>query len=89
MGTEIKEKTLKYWKDNAEENYTTTPVSVLKYITILEELKKSNNIKVLINKFTHDLEQHLSDTTKTERVAKDSMMITMETFSTWIENNCT
>jgi hypothetical protein len=29
--------TLEYWKSNAEENYATTPISVLKYITILEE----------------------------------------------------
>jgi len=29
--------TLKYWKNNAEENYLTTPISVLKYITCLEK----------------------------------------------------
>ena len=29
--------TIKYWKRNAEENYSTTPISVLKYITVLEE----------------------------------------------------
>ena len=29
--------TVKYWKRNAEENYLTTPISVLKYITVLEE----------------------------------------------------
>ena len=28
-----------YWKTNAEENYITTPISVLKYITVLEENK--------------------------------------------------
>ena len=27
---------LTYWKNNAEENYMTTPISVLKYITELE-----------------------------------------------------
>ena len=27
---------LAYWKNNAEENYMTTPISVLKYITELE-----------------------------------------------------
>lgn len=32
--------TLEYWKNNAEENYITTPISVLKYITILEEIVK-------------------------------------------------
>ena len=29
--------TVEYWKQNAEENYLTTPLSVLKYITVLEE----------------------------------------------------
>lgn len=30
------EKDLAYWKANAEENYMTTPISVLRYITELE-----------------------------------------------------
>lgn len=30
-------KDLAYWKKNAEENYMTTPISVLKYITELEK----------------------------------------------------
>jgi hypothetical protein len=38
--------TVEYWKQNAEENYLTTPISVLKYITVLEEqaeqLRKHN-----------------------------------------------
>jgi hypothetical protein len=29
--------TVEYWKQNAEEGYIKTPVSVLKYITVLEE----------------------------------------------------
>jgi hypothetical protein len=29
--------TVEYWKHNADENYLTTPISVLKYITVLEE----------------------------------------------------
>lgn len=29
--------TVEYWKQNAEEDYIITPISVLKYITILEE----------------------------------------------------
>lgn len=32
---------LSYWKQNAEENYNTTPISVLKYITCLEEAYES------------------------------------------------
>lgn len=33
----IRGNTLEYWKHNAEEDYITTPISVLKYITVLEE----------------------------------------------------
>ena len=29
--------TVEYWKQNAEKDYSTTPISVLKYITVLEE----------------------------------------------------
>jgi hypothetical protein len=32
--------TVEYWKQNAEENYLTTPISVLKYITVLEQQAK-------------------------------------------------
>jgi hypothetical protein len=31
------EKTLEYYKQNAEEDYKTTPISVLRYISELEE----------------------------------------------------
>ena len=37
-------KDLKYYKDNATENYITTPISVLRYIT---ELEKNNEAKQL------------------------------------------
>jgi hypothetical protein len=29
--------TVEYWKQNAEKDYIKTPISVLKYITVLEE----------------------------------------------------
>ena len=29
---------LQYWRKNAEDDYETTPISVLKYITVLEEV---------------------------------------------------
>jgi len=38
-------KDISYWKDNATENYMTTPISVLRYIT---ELEKNNEAKQLI-----------------------------------------
>lgn len=31
------EKDLEYYRKNAEEDYSTTPISVLRYITVLEE----------------------------------------------------
>jgi hypothetical protein len=37
-------KPIEHWKDNAEEDYMTTPISVLKYITVLEE-----QAKILLN----------------------------------------
>ena len=45
--------TLEYWKNNAEEDYSLVPISVLKYITVLEEaLKDSLNredIKIFLD----------------------------------------
>ena len=38
-------KPLEYWKQNAEENYLTTPISVLRYISELENL---NPIKLKV-----------------------------------------
>ena len=34
-------KPVEYWKKNAEEDYIKTPLSVLKYITVLEEQAKA------------------------------------------------
>jgi len=36
--TEEQVKDLNYWKNNAEEDYLTTPISVLRYISELEKL---------------------------------------------------
>jgi hypothetical protein len=38
------EKDLDYYKQNAEEDYMTTPISVLRYITELEKTVKSLNV---------------------------------------------
>ncbi len=35
-------KDLNYWKNNAEENYITTPISVLRYISELEQEVKTS-----------------------------------------------
>jgi hypothetical protein len=37
-------KDLKYYKDNATENYMTTPISVLRYITELEKNNEANQL---------------------------------------------
>ena len=42
MNKDVKD--LKYWKNNCEEDYIKTPISVLRYITELE-----NNLKEAIN----------------------------------------
>ena len=34
----MEEKDITYWKNNCEENYITTPISVLRYISELEKL---------------------------------------------------
>ena len=39
--------TLKYWKNNAEEDYLKVPISVLKYITCLEERIEQLTIPVV------------------------------------------
>ena len=36
------EKDLNYWKENAEEDYVQVPISVLRYITELENEIKQN-----------------------------------------------
>jgi hypothetical protein len=41
--------TLKYWKNNAEEDYLKVPISVLKYITCLEERIEQLTIPVVSN----------------------------------------
>ena len=39
--------TLEYWKNNAEEDYLKVPISVLKYITCLEEQIEQLTIPVI------------------------------------------
>ena len=40
-------RTLEYWKNNAEEDYLKVPISVLKYITCLEERIEQLTIPVV------------------------------------------
>ena len=42
--------TLEYWKNNAEEDYFKVPISVLKYITCLEERIEQLTIPVVVGR---------------------------------------
>lgn len=54
--------TVEYWKQNAEENYLTTPISVLKYITVLEEQAEQLRKHAVSGMFSSDkLEQAYKD----------------------------
>ena len=50
--------TVEYWKQNAEENYLTTPINVLKYITVLEEQAEQLRKNVVSNSLCQDCGQH-------------------------------
>lgn len=39
--------TINYWKENAEKDYYKTPISVLKYIAVLEEQAQQLNTHVM------------------------------------------
>lgn len=41
-------KDLEYWKNNAEEDYMTTPISVLRYISELEKEITSKSIEEVV-----------------------------------------
>jgi len=42
-----KEKDLEYWKNNAEEDYLHVPISVLRYITVLEQAQPQDKATFL------------------------------------------
>jgi len=48
------EKDINYWKNNCEEDYITTPISVLRYISELEKLVESSQTETEINEDTSD-----------------------------------
>jgi hypothetical protein len=47
-------KDINYWKNNCEEDYITTPISVLRYISELEKLVESSQTETEINEDTSD-----------------------------------
>lgn len=46
--------TLSHWRKNAEDNYETTPISVLKYITCLEESLDKYATQIVLDKLPGD-----------------------------------
>lgn len=46
-------KNIEYWKNNAEEDYATTPISVLRYITELEKELKEVKYNSVLGDFNH------------------------------------
>jgi hypothetical protein len=51
---ELQGHTLEYWKNNAEEDYLKVPISVLKYITCLEEQIEQLTIPVVVKSLAQD-----------------------------------
>ena len=47
--------TLEYWKNNAEEDYLKVPISVLKYITCLEERIEQLTLTDVVEPFYCDV----------------------------------
>ena len=53
--------TLEYWKNNAEEDYLKVPISVLKYITCLEERIEQLTIPVVVKSIRVEKEKVYQD----------------------------
>ena len=87
MKVKEEDKGIDYWKANAEEDYMTTPISVLRYITELES--KVNNVALddCIEIFNRYLLKKLS---KVEEYATfciecDRRGLPLITFNDWLE----
>ena len=71
-------KDLIYWRANAEEEYMTTPISVLKYITELElYIEKTKTIKEC---------QHIAKVAF--RMGQQQPTLDYDTFIKWLKRNC-
>ena len=57
-------KDLKYWKNNCEEDYLHTPISVLRYISELEKSFTENKINI-------DSKKELLESVDIEKLAED------------------
>jgi len=52
------EKDINYWKNNCEEDYITTPISVLRYISELEKLVASTQQKTMYKENTYKINEN-------------------------------
>jgi hypothetical protein len=72
----LEEKDLSYYKANAEEDYLAVPISVLRYISELEErMYSEEEVKHIIFKFTNDFDM------------KKNIEITSEEQNKWFEQH--
>ena len=75
-------KDLAYWKNNCEENYLTTPISVLRYIT---ELEKS--IQLMQTAVVEQSEQLCKHENYDYTLNNDTKMC-YDCFKTFVQHNC-
>ncbi len=57
-------KDLTYWKQNCEEDYSHTPISVLRYISELEKAVEGKESKVDLVELEEKLDKHLNKETE-------------------------
>lgn len=70
--------TLEYWKNNAEEDYAKVPISVLKYISVLEDVVGFSVSREKVEVLLFNLAEHYGMTsTKSE----------IDDFNIWISEN--
>jgi hypothetical protein len=71
-------KDLGYWKKNAEEDYLTTPISVLRYISELEKVSDEDRLKKRLSKLDLVNPAHLQMTSNGHGEFPDGYKLTKE-----------
>lgn len=70
--------TLEHWKNNAEEDYAKVPISVFRYISVLEEAVKDSFSREKVEVLLFNLAEHYGMTsTKSD----------IDDFNIWISEN--
>ena len=73
--------TVEYWKQNAEENYLTTPISVLKYITVLEEQAEQLRKHAVMRMMAVSFAKWLRDNTVADGAPKLLLRLDMKRYT--------